>query len=128
MLTTIRHEWTTDGSSMLQSQQQVESDGDERQSYTVAGGVTNDDYLFSSLASERVGGLLMVTGGTLTLKTNSTTEPDQTAVITPTSPLIWGSPADDKLVGDITAIYLTNAGADPVTLTIRILKDNVAVS
>ena len=60
---------------------------------------------------------------TLTLKTNSSSAPDDTITITAGVPLVWHyqSGLANPFTADVTSIFLTNAGATAANVYIRTL-------
>jgi hypothetical protein len=90
---------------------------------------TNQQLTFPALtqANLQAVGLYVSTGGTVTVKTNSTGSPQDTIVLTNGQVLLWT--LQTNLIGkcpfsnNVTTIYVTNGGASAVTFSIRVLTN-----
>jgi hypothetical protein len=70
--------------------------------------------------------IAIVASGALTVKTNSSSSPADTITLTDSmKAVIWytGSVFDNPLTTDVTALYVSNAGADAVTFKLVALLD-----
>ncbi|OGT59920.1 MAG: hypothetical protein A3E01_10780 [Gammaproteobacteria bacterium RIFCSPHIGHO2_12_FULL_63_22] len=101
------------------------ADGEINRSIAVADGQTA---LLVSLALDvsEVKSLVIVADKAMTLKTNSSSVPDDTIALVAGEPYVWwdGSPATCLLTVDVTALYVANASGDDGTLEIRALQDS----
>lgn len=90
-------------------------------SLTVSASSTNEA-LAIAVPVARIATIFISSTRNLTLKTNSTSAPDDTLAISATRPYVWasGDTSDCPFTVDITAIYLTNATASSATVTVLI--------
>ena len=67
----------------------------------------------------------MCANGTLTVKTNSTSAPDNTIALVADLPLLWTHNYyfSNPLGADVTKLYLTNAGSSAVVFQLVVLED-----
>lgn len=84
---------------------------------SIADGVTNQALALAIDISE-VESIFLYTDGTLTVKTNSSSVPDQTLTFSANKPLAWvrGMPNTLPITVDVTTLYLTNASGAAVAL------------
>ncbi len=70
--------------------------------------------------------VVMFASGALTVKTNSSSNPQETITLAANQVLVWinGTPgAVSPFANDVTTIFATNAAQTAVTLTIKIVED-----
>lgn len=96
---------------------------------SIAGTTTNQLLTFPGLtqANLQAVGLFVSAGATVTIKTNSTSSPQDTIVLTNGQVLVWTLATDliakCPFAGNVTAIYVSNAGSGAVTFSIRVLTN-----
>ena len=90
--------------------------------FTVAGGVVNQQFSLA-LTKAAVQVIYIFCDQNVTIKTNSTSTPQDTITITAGNPFLWsaGSGIANPLVGDVTTAYVSNPGSTVGNLTIRCL-------
>lgn len=133
MLTKINLGWSPQPGQAISGDRTITHDGRDDLDVTITGGATDQAINFDSIATARVG-LLLLCDRALTLQFNDGTTPDATIVLVAGEPYIWTAApsttaATDPLspiTDDITAIYATLAAGANATLNIRTLKNNVA--
>lgn len=126
---TIIRSWQSAGASIAKSQD-VSAGAEGGVDESIPASSTNLPVAFAADVSQ-IKSLYIVADGPLTLKTNSSTEPDNTITLAANDPFVWvtGDPALRDTAGtaittDITGLYVTNADADnAVLLQIRMLVD-----
>ncbi len=95
---------------------------------SVPDGATGQPIAMTLDVSQVVSIWVMATGGDLTLKTNSSSTPDDTLTLTDGVPHLWSN--DDVeavfLTADVTALYATNASGSTVALSVEVLLDPTA--
>ena len=69
--------------------------------------------------------LLIVADGALTVKTNSSSTPDDTFTLVVNTPIVWedANSSGNPLSADVTSIFVTNSSGGAVTLTTKALTD-----
>lgn len=70
--------------------------------------------------------LMIHTTRDVTIKTNSSSTPDQTFTLKANQPLVWSanSPAVNPLTADVTGgLFVTNSSGEDAKLTIKMLQD-----
>lgn len=88
---------------------------------------TNGHYSFSVDVSQVKYAYLQAVGGTLTIKTNSSSVPDDTITLADGEAILWSLAADGAgkcpFSADVTTLYVTNAGSTASVLDIRVGED-----
>lgn len=100
-------------------------DGEVRYNGSIAAASTNVE-IDIALDISAVKSIVIYATKGVTIKTNSTSVPDDTIVLADGQAIIWGDDeATDRLVltADVTKIYVTNAGAAASALRIEALVD-----
>lgn len=89
---------------------------------TVAAGKTNQEYDIDLVASQMKVVFVKAVGAALTVKTNSTSAPDNTLTLASGESIAWanGLESSNPFTANLTKIYVTNPGSDSGTLNIRI--------
>jgi hypothetical protein len=104
---------------------EITSEADEYVSLDVP--VQSNYQIALAFVRARLKSILVKAGGPLTLKTNSTSAPDNTWALDADKPLIWNVDSliavNTMFAADVTTLYVTNAGADPVAIEIVLLLD-----
>lgn len=89
----------------------------------VAASTTNQQELLSFTAASLLEIFISSTQN-VTIKTNSSSSPQETLTITGGDPLQWDNTCGIAIPfsGDVTSIFITNAGASSATVSIRTLE------
>ena len=100
------------GSAMLVIQEEIAGSG-------------TDVQVAASIDEGALEGLAILSDRDLTLKTNSSSVPDDTFALKAGVPVIWttGSATAKPLGDDVTALFATNAGSQAAKLTIVAITD-----
>jgi len=114
------------GGVVVSGQKTYEEELDTSVEVEVAGTTTDKEVLLSIDISQLTS-LIMVSDQDLTVETNSASVPDDTITLAANVPYVWNADlygqASTKLTADVTALYLTNAGATAATFKCEILYD-----
>lgn len=83
---------------------------------SVTTGTTNGEYDVTWRAAGLQGWILLAEGGAVTVKTNSTSAPDNTFTLADGSPQFWftGSGGSDSISTTVTKFYVTNSSGATV--------------
>ena len=100
-------------------------DGQESRKIDVAGSVT-DQLVNFALDVGQIKAIYMKSNVDLTVETNSASVPDDTINLLAGIPYIWytGSYFANLLTTDVTALYLTNAGAVAAVFELEVVHDS----
>lgn len=121
----IRH---SDGSSSKTARVEANGDMEANVSVAVAHSTTNKEIDIPIDKDGLKGVFILAEGGALTVKTNSSSAPDDTITLTDGVPLMWTNEFATNIpvpfTADVTKIYVTNGSstADAV-LTIKTVLD-----
>lgn len=105
---------------------QITVEADSRQSFDIAvPGETTDQLVSLTIDVSEVEAIMFLADQDLTIETNSGSAADDTLALKANAPYIWHPDKIDafKLGTDVTALYVSNAGATAATLKIRALID-----
>jgi hypothetical protein len=102
------------------------ADGEDNRDVSVAA-ATNNVLTNMNIDISQLKSLLVLSDKDVTIKTNSTSSPQETLTIKANVPYIYvsntGANNAVPFAGDVTAFYLSNAGASDATVKIRMLQD-----
>lgn len=107
---------------------EVEAEADLNLEPTIAGSATNVLHAYAMDVSQ-MKSIFILADGALTIKTNSSGSPTNTITLVAGEPFFWrlgdGTLKDTggATLADITALYITNPGTDPVSLYLSSLFD-----
>lgn len=103
----------------------IEADGEQPRKVTANGGTTNQQILIAFTLTN-LKSILITATGTCTLKTNSTSAPDDTFALDSDSGVVWNNQmaAAIPFAANVTTMYLTVPSGDPVTVEIDALFDS----
>lgn len=124
----ISHEfqfrWTRGGETITKTVS-VTSDGEDNRDIDVPNPSTNLAVDFEVDVSQ-LKGLYIVSNKALTLKTNSSSSPQETISLAADKPLTWVSGLGNTLpfAGDVTSLFVSNASGAAAVLSIRMLFDS----
>lgn len=121
----IRYQFSQ-GNDVLTGSKSYTDDAAIVQSFTVNGGVSDALVALALDVSQVKSIYLQATGGSLTLETNSSSSPAATVTLPDGLPVVWTTDSGTTNPfgsTDVTALYVTNAGANAVQLEMRILFD-----
>lgn len=100
-------------------------DGENNRDLTVAANTTNHQDAFAFTLSQLE--LIFILSDTaVTIKTNSTSAPQETITLAANTPLFWwtGSGLTNPFAGNVTTIYVTNSTGSSASVKIRSLVNN----
>lgn len=123
MTHTLTLAWTRNGETIAKSVNLV-VEGEQNIDVTVPAS-TNDVHVAANIDVSALALVFIVSNQTITLETNSPSAPDETITVTADKPLVWYSGCGwaNPLETDITALYLSRAGAGAATVNIRYAYD-----
>lgn len=122
---TLTLSWARSGESIAQSVT-VSADSESNFNVTVPA-TTTDMQVEVTLDVSQMAALYVHSDKDITLETNSGSAAAATITITANKPIVWftGSGTTNPLgATDVTAVFLTNAGASDATVKFRALVDN----
>lgn len=105
---------------------QITVEADSRQSFDIAvPGETTDQLVSLTIDVSEVEAIMFLADQDLTIETNSGSAADDTLALKANAAYIWHPDKIDafQLGTDVTALYVSNAGATAATLKIRALID-----
>src|SRR5262245_48857156 len=119
----LDYSWSQ-GNNNFTNRVEKSADGEFNLDIPVPGASTNLHVIFAIDISQLVS-LEMVCDRALTVKTNSSSDPDDTLGLAAGTPLRWHSTCglDNPLSADVAHLYLTLAAGDDATLKVRTLQD-----
>lgn len=119
----ITQAWSR-GNESVSKQVSKSADSEKNLDIAVPENSTNLAIAFTCDVSE-LQSLYLVSTVNMTLKTNSTSSPQETLTLVANEPVIWwdGNPLTMPFAGDITALYATTGAVGDGTLSIRSLID-----
>lgn len=113
------------GNETLSATQTLTVDGETALDVSVAGSTTDQAVIWTCDVSQIKSLYILSTSKDVTFETNSSSSPADTISLKAGVPFIWtyGSGVTNPLGTDVTALYLTNAGAGATTVRLRIGYD-----
>lgn len=124
----ISQGWSNGGNGLSRTRE-ISAGAENNLDESIAAGAVNQLVAFV-LDVSQLKALYLLAAAALTIKTNSSGAPANTFVLQPGVPFVWHDqmPALRDTAGvavgtDITALYVSNAGADAVVLQLRSLLD-----
>ena len=128
MQTQVDLGWTQNGATPISGRKTITHNGANEMDFAVPASSTNLAFLFASDATNRVG-YCFVSDQAVTVKVNSSSDPDLTLSLAANVPEISAVPAaSSPLTDDITELFFTNAGSVDATVKVRTLQDPVSGS
>ena len=108
----------------------VSASGSHNVDETIADGQTHKQILDFAATRSTLKSLCIYSSAAITIKTNSTSDPDDTIAVSAGQVILW-TLAQDTLAAcpftvDVTALYITNASGAAATVKIRLAKDVTA--
>lgn len=125
----INRGWTSGSGAGFSYTQEVTADGENNRIVAVAGATNNKEVAFV-LDVSQCKALAFFSDKAVTIETNDGADADNVFVLPANTPWIWvtGDPAMKDTTGtaveDITALFITNAGADAAEVQIGCLVDS----
>ena len=122
---TIETNYKTKEGTGKKASQVITADKGVHVEVTVPAGAVNLQVNLALDVSEIKGLNIGVGDGSMTVKTNSTSEPDDTLELDERKDVIWTpqDPAPCPLTTDVTALYITNNGADDADFYLQAAVD-----
>lgn len=122
---TRRAEVNCGSGELLQATQSFDVGGVVEVNEIIPDGSTNLQLFVSLAAGALMLFSIVVSGGALTIKTNSSSVPDDTFTILPGEPFHWTSDdgIDEPLDASITSLFVTNASGAAARLEIQAASD-----
>lgn len=120
--------YIADGATIVNTTFTYSGDSETGIQETITGSTTNKEFYLPFTVAQ-IQSLVMWSNQALTIKTNSSGSPQDTINLVANKQLIWDTdspPANIPFAGDVTAIFVTNAGMNTAQLVIRVLL-NVAI-
>ena len=121
---TIKTTYSRGTGPQIVSTSQIAAEGDDYINLDVAAASTNLQ-IDLAIVRARLKSIMITVTSALTLKTNSTSAPDNTFALLADKPLIWNvdSLTADPFGADVTTIYVTTPSGPSVNLQIVTLFD-----
>lgn len=120
----VKETWTGSGTATVSGTVTKSAEGEDNRSLVVAALASNLQVDCAFDTARLVMAYLLSTKE-VTLKTNSTSVPDDTLVLKAGVPLVWTNDdaGSNPFTVDVTTLYLSNAGAVDSQVDIRLLLD-----
>jgi hypothetical protein len=112
--------YTNDAGSISNTTDTYLVDGEVNLDEVVAAGQVNKEYDIS-ITQANIKSMVLIASQALTLKTNSTSSPQETIALAANKQLVWTIDHIEAkpFAGNITKFYVTNAGGTDATLKFR---------
>jgi hypothetical protein len=120
--------WASSSVAAVLGNMSLTGDAEDNRNLTIANAVTDQQVIIDFKRTSATVLFYLVADVVLTVKTNSTSAPDNTWTTIANTPIVWyngiGHAVTVFIAADVTKLYITNASGGSATVSIRLLKDS----